>query len=257
VAPKKYFDLYPREAIRVPQLPPGYLDTLPEPARLSITRKKEQVNLADDLARQAIQAYHASITFADAQVGRVIDALERLGLDENTIVLLTSDHGYHMGEHGHWQKTTLFENATRVPLVISVPGMKTAGRSTATPAEMLDFYPTLADLCDLPVPANLSGVSLRPVLDDVTATPRTAALSQYATGYSIRTARWRYTEWGPDGVDGAELYDHANDPGELINLAARPTHAETARRLSTLLHRRIREAQRPPAGVLQIEPKPK
>ena len=257
VAPKRYFDMYPPDRIVVPRPAKGYLDTLPQPARKSITRKKEQVDLPDDLARRAIQAYHASTTFADAQVGRILDALERSGLSDNTIVLFTSDHGYHMGEHGHWQKTTLFENAARVPLIISVPGMKTAGRSTATPAEMVDFYPTLAALCGLPVPEHVSGINLAPVLDDVRATPRRAALTQYATGYSLRTARYRYTEWGPGGRQGNELYDHASDPKELINLSARPGSADVVARLSKLLHRRIAKARQAPRGVKRIEAKAK
>jgi arylsulfatase A-like enzyme len=254
VAPKRYFELYPPQRMVVPSVSENYLDTLPDPARQSITRKKEQVNLADELARRAIQAYYASITFADAQVGRVLDAVRRLGLSENTIILFTSDHGYHMGEHGHWQKTTLFENAARVPLIISVPGMITAGRSTGAPAEMVDFYPTLAELCGLPPPGNLSGVSLRAVLDDVAATPRTAALTQYATGYSIRTARYRYTQWGPEGSEGAELYDHQADPQELVNLADRSDHAPTVAKLSRLLRSRVAEAQRAPPGLTRLEP---
>ncbi len=172
VAPKKYFSMYPLEDIDVPRVPEGYLDSLPKPARQSISRKKDQVNLAEDLARQAIQAYYASITFADAQLGRVLDALEQTGLADNTVIVFTSDHGYHMGEHGHWQKTTLFENAARVPLIIAGPGVQAAGQAAATPAEMVDFYPTLAELCDLKAPECLSGVSLLPALQDVKATPR-------------------------------------------------------------------------------------
>ncbi len=257
VAPKRYFDLYPPDKITVPRLPDGYLETLPKPARQSITRKKEQVNLSDDLARQAIQAYYASITFADAQIGRILDALDRLELDDNTIVLFTSDHGYHMGEHGHWQKTTLFENAAHVPLIISAPGMQTAGQSTTCAAEMIDFYPTLAQLCGLPVPANLSGISLSPTFQDTAATPRKSALTQYATGYSIRTPRYRYTEWGPDGRDGAELYDHRSDPKESVNLASQPTAARIVAELSNLLRRRVSEAHRVPQGLKQIKPKSK
>ncbi len=130
VSPKKYFDMYPQDKIVVPNVPAGYMDTLPQPARDTLTRKQEQVDLPEETARKAIQAYYASITFMDAQVGRVLDALEKTGLDKNTIVVFTSDHGYHMGEHAYYQKMTLFENATRVPLIISVPGMKTAGQST-------------------------------------------------------------------------------------------------------------------------------
>ena len=257
VAPKRYFNMYPRDKIIVPRVPERYLKTLPLPARRSLTRKKDQVNLRDDLARQAIQAYYASITFADAQIGRILDALDRLELDDNTVVLFTSDHGYHMGEHGYWQKTTLFENAARVPLIIAAPGMKRAGQSTAAPAEMVDFYPTLAALCDLPAPANLSGVSLSSTLDDASATPRKSALTQYATGYSIRTPRYRYSEWGPNGRDGAELYDHKSDPKELVNLANQPAAAKTVAELSKLLHSRITAARRVPQGLKQIKPKSK
>jgi choline-sulfatase len=252
VAPKKYFAMYPREEIMVPRVPEGYLDSLPAAARQSITRKKEQLDLPDELARQAIQAYYASTTFADAQVGRVLDALDANGLTENTIVLFTSDHGYHMGEHGHWQKTTLFENAVRVPLVIAGPGVEAAGQRTATPVEMLDFYPTLAELCGLNAPKSLSGISLAPVLKDPTAQPRHSALSQYAGGYSVRTSRYRYTEWGEAGSGGAELYDHESDPQELVNLAGRPDRAETVSRLSNLLHERVAAAREPPEGIRQI-----
>jgi iduronate 2-sulfatase len=252
VAPKKYFQMYPREKIVVPQVPEGYLDTLPKPARLSITRKKNQLNLSDKLSREAIQAYYASITFADAQIGRILDALEQTGLDENTIVIFTSDHGYHMGEHGHWQKTTLFENAARVPLVIAGPGVKAAGATTMTPAEMLDFYPTLAQMCGLKPPSYLSGVSLAPVLTDPKAMPRNAALTQFANGYSIRTPRYRYTEWGEEGAEGSELYDHQADSVEMVNLAGIEKHATTVAELSRLLRERVTSARTRPEGLQQI-----
>lgn len=252
VAPKKYFDAHDREKIVVPGMPEGYLDTLPAPARATLTKMKEQLNLDDKLARQAIQGYYASISFMDAQLGRVLDALDRLGLADNTIVVFTSDHGYHMGEHGHYQKMTLFENATRVPLIIAAPGMQAAGRSTKSFAEMLDFYPTLAALSGLKPPANLSGVSLAPLLDDATATPRVDALTQVGDGYSLRTDRYRYTEWGPEGQLGVELYDHASDPAEMVNLAAKPEHAETIRQLAARLHERIAAARAVPAGLKQV-----
>lgn len=252
VAPKKYFDLYPPEKIVVPEVPEGYLDTLPAPARESVTRMKEQVNLADDRARHAIQAYYASITFADAQVGRILKALKETGLAENTIVLFTSDHGYHMGEHGHYQKTTLFENSARVPLIISGPGVEAAGQSTKAFAEMVDFYPTLAELCGLRAPDYLSGVSLVPVLKDPDARPRRDALTQYLNGYSLRTPRYRYTEWGEEGKEGTELYDHESDPHEMTNLANLPEHAQLIQQLSQRLRQRIAEARQVPAGVEQI-----
>ena len=243
VAPKKYFETYPTEELHVPSVPAGYLDTLPKPARQTLTRKKDQLNLPDDLARQAIQAYYASITFLDAQVGRLLDALDSTELAGNTIVIFTSDHGYHMGEHGHWQKTTLFENAARVPLIIATPGATRAGSSTTALAEMVDFYPTLAELCDLQRPENLAGVSLAAALHDPERQPRDSALTQYGNGYSLRTARYRYSEWGDQGSQGAELYDHQSDPQEMINIVDRPEHAELIVQLSKQLHNRIASAQ--------------
>ncbi|MDA0284983.1 MAG: sulfatase [Planctomycetota bacterium] len=251
VAPKSYFDRYPLHKIVVPNVPDGYFDTLPGPAVKSLTRKKDQLNLADDLARQAIQAYYASITFADAQVGRIVEAVDRLGLAENTVIVFTSDHGYHMGEHGYYQKTTLFENSAHVPLIVAAPGLKAAGKSTACPAEMIDFYPTLAELCGLDAPENLSGVSLLSALHDPSARPRQDALTQFDIGYSLRVSQYRYTEWGKDGSEGAELYNHDSDPEELVNLATNPETAQLVKRLSRQLRKRIAEAQKTPEGLVQ------
>ncbi|MCG8649298.1 MAG: sulfatase [Pirellulales bacterium] len=251
VAPKKYFDVYPREAIKVPTTPPGYLDTLPKPAQRSLTRRKNQNNLQDDLARQAIQAYYASIQFADAQLGRILDALEQTGLAQNTVVLFTSDHGYHMGEHGYYQKTTLFENATHVPLIIAGPGIA-EGQVAQTMAEMVDFYPTLAELAGLQSPAYAAGVSLVPALRDPQEMVRQSALTHYDNGYSIRTPRYRYTEWGEDGTQGNELYDHHDDPAEMVNLANEASHRDTLAKLSALLRDRVAKSKQAPPGIKQI-----
>lgn len=250
VAPKRYFEMYPPDQIRVPTVPTGYHDTLPRPAVKSITRKKQN-QLAPDVARQAIQAYYASISFADAQLGKILNALDETGLADNTIVVFTSDHGYHMGEHDHYQKTTLFENATRVPLIIAGPGVSAVGRTSSSFAEMVDFYPTLAELAGLEAPAFLAGVSLVPALRDPSAMPRTSAFTQYDSGYSIRTRRFRYTEWGPNGELGAELYDHDADPNELHNLASSADHRDTIAQLATLLHERIKAGRVPPTGLKQ------
>ncbi len=252
VAPKADFARYPVDQIDVPQIPRGYYDSLPAPARRWLTRKKEQVGLDPALAKQAIQAYHASITFVDRQVGRVLDALDETGLADNTIVLLTSDHGYHMGEHGHYQKTTLFQNATRVPLIIALPGMKTAGQVAKGPVEMVDFYPTLAELAGLQAPDYLSGVSLVPTLRHPATSVRVSALTQLGNGYSIRTDRYRYTEWGDGGKSGKELYDHRTDPGEMTNLAGKPEMAPVVSQLAAELRFRVERARRAPRGVRQI-----
>lgn len=249
VAPKKYFDLYPLDSIDVPVVPEGYGATIPEPALKSIRRKKEQIDLPDATAREVIQSYYASITFADAQAGRILDALEESGLAENTIVVFTSDHGYHMGEHGHWQKTTVFTNATRVPLVIAGPGVTEKGKATDAAVEMVDFYPTLAELAGLEPPAYVSGRSLVPILQDVSRSVREEALTQYANAYSIRGPRYRYTEWGEKGELGRELYDLTTDPEELVNLAEDAAREETIKQLAERLHARIGQTKRAPEGL--------
>ncbi len=251
VAPRKYFELYPTSKIQVPKVPDGYLETLPRPARRSLTRKRDQVDLPEELGRQAMQAYYASISFADAQLGRILAALKENGLADNTIVLFTSDHGYHMGEHGHWQKTTLFENATHVPLIIAGPGIA-HGKRTVSFAEMVDFYPTLAALAGLTPPKYLSGESLVPVLKNPDAPGRTSALTQYDSGYSLRTARYRYTQWGERGAEGVELYDHETDPQEMVNLAGDASQSDVLGRHKAMMAQRLEHARAHPSGVTQI-----
>jgi choline-sulfatase len=227
VAPKKYFQPYPADEIELPKLSDDDVKRTPPPAYAS--SKPEQETMTDDQRRQAIQAYWASITFMDAQVGRVVEALDRLGLAENTVIVMTSDHGYHMYQHGLWQKMSLFENSARVPLVIAAPGAKGNGKSAAGMSELVDLYPTLADLCGLAAPDYLDGVSLRPILDDTSKAVKEAAFTQVRrgnfAGYSIRTAKWRYTLWD-DGQKGEQLYDMESDTGETKNVAADPSNAE-------------------------------
>ena len=257
VAPQKYFDLHPREKMRVVQGVKEDQADLP-PAALG-SYKKEQDNLTDDLRREALQAYSASISFMDAQVGRVIAALDRLGLAENTIIVFTSDHGYHTGEHGLWQKQSIFEESARVPLLIAAPGAQ-RGSVVKTPVSHIDLYPTLTGLAGVKAPANLQGESLAPLLKNADAKSRGWALSQVVRGgnikrfgasaatgdqgkrffgYSLRTPRWRYTEWD-EGAQGRELYDHDADPKELTNLANDPAHAKTITELSAQLRAAVK-----------------
>jgi iduronate 2-sulfatase len=182
----------------------------------------------------------------DAQVGKVLDALDRLGLADNTIVVMTSDHGYHTGEHGLWQKMSLFEESARVPLIIAAPnGAKGVG--SGAPVGLIDLYPTLTELCGVERPDNLQGQSLVPMLKDPSVMGRGWALSQVARGgagpraaanrffgYTLRTPRYRYTEWD-EGNKGRELYDHETDPQELTNLAELPAHAAMVAELSKQL----------------------
>lgn len=246
VAPTKYFDLYPPETIAVPpiQLPR-------EPAEAFRSAKPEERAMTDRQRQEAIQAYYAATTFMDAQVGRVLDALERLELAQNTIVVFTSDHGYHLGEHGLWKKRSLFEESARVPLIISVPGMYSPGRHTARPVELLDLYPTLAALCGLPIPEHVMGRNLSSLLttaDDPTGgVALTQEIHSYRVnderirykGYTIRTERYRYTEWD-EGRRGIELYDHTLDPREMHNLAQDEDYAEALAEMKTHLESKLR-----------------
>ncbi|HYD85528.1 MAG TPA: sulfatase, partial [Opitutus sp.] len=180
VAPKKWFDLYPSDDVALPELSAD--DTTRTPAPAYASSRKGQDAASDDLRREAIRAYHASTSFVDAQVGRVVDALDRLGLRESTVIVFTSDHGYHLGDHGLWQKYSLFERSARVPLIIAVPNAKSKGAGARGLVEMVDLYPTLAGLCGLPTPNYVEGVDLRPILEEPARTVKAAAFSQIKRG---------------------------------------------------------------------------
>ncbi|MBI1784541.1 sulfatase, partial [Candidatus Sumerlaeota bacterium] len=249
VAPAKYFDLYPLDKIQLPECPAMALQGLPP---LAFHHRQEEEKMSDELRRKAIQAYLASVSFMDAQVGKLIDTVDHLGLAEKTVIVFTSDHGYHLYEHRQWQKMTLFEEATHVPLMIATAGMKTKGKTSEAIVESVDLYPTLADLCGLTPPADLPGRSLKPNLEDPAAPGKRAALTQIyygrGEGYTIRTSRWRYTEW-EGGMKAEELYDHDNDPHEFKNLANDPAHAGTVRELNQQLAEMkssVKSPKRPP-----------
>ena len=268
VAPKTpYFDMY-KEA-EMPVVQGIKEDQLDIPAAGLGSQKKEHEKLTDDLRRQCRQAYYASISFMDAQVGFVVDSLERHGLTDNTVLVFTSDHGYHMGEHGLWQKMSLFEESSRVPLLIVAPGMS-RGVVSETPVSQVDIFPTLAELCHVPTPENLQGQSLVPMLKDPATVGRGWALTQVTRrgkrrhegkdtevdgqffGYSLRTPRWRYTEW--DGGDaGIELYDHDNDPRELTNEAENDQHKATRVLLSESLQAAIASTLPPDGRIPEVK----
>jgi iduronate 2-sulfatase len=233
VAPKRYFDLYPRDRIALPALSDADRSRTPQSAYRIASAFKEQDAMTDEQRREAIQAYWASTTFMDAQVGHVLDALDRLGLSDNTVVVFTSDHGYHLGDHGLWQKMSLFERCARVPLIVALPRGTVRGVGARGFAELVDLYPTLAELAGLQ-PTPLDGVSLVPMLKDAAATVKDAAFTQLQNGLSIRTDRWRYTEWD-EGREAAVLFDAQNDPGESTNLARDPAYAATVSELKARL----------------------
>ncbi|SKB01198.1 iduronate 2-sulfatase [Prosthecobacter debontii] len=233
-APKKYWDLYKREEVPMPKNPDW-----PEGApRIAWHNSREilsdkQRQLTPEAVREIRHGYLANISYMDAQIGRVLEELDRQGLTEKTIIVFWSDHGYHLGEQTLWAKTSNFELDARVPLIIATPKGVTAGQKTASLAELMDLYPTLTELCGLPAPSGVEGVSLTPILADTSASVRDAALSQHprpayykgapdAMGYTLRSATHRYTEWR-DWKTGqtvaTELYDHQTDPDETRNIA--------------------------------------
>ncbi|MCE7065910.1 sulfatase [Dyadobacter sp. CY326] len=236
VAPKKYFDLYPVETIPLPKEIENDLDDIPEAALFT---KPAHWGLSVADRKEALRAYYATITFMDAQVGRLLDELDRLKLTDKTVIVLWSDHGYNVGQHGQWMKQSLFENSARVPLIFSVPG-GTKGKASTRTVELLDIYPTLAELCGLTPAQKLAGTSLTGLLknpDSVWDKPAyTQVRRNQIFGRSVRTERFRYTEWD-GGNAGVELYDHQTDPNEFKNLAKESTYIITVNEMSALLEK--------------------
>jgi len=262
-APQKYWDLYDRQAIPLPvsnRHPQG----APELAVRSwrelegYTDIPTDATLTTDKIRELRHGYYACVSYVDALVGRLLDALEKQKLDQNTVVVLWGDHGYHLGEQGLWTKANNFELSTRVPLILSVPGQKLAGRKTRALVESVDVYPTLADICGLPAPIGVEGISLKPLLANPERAWKQAVFSQYPRarsghrhkghghimGYAVRTDRYRYVEWQEwktKKIIARELYDHQEDPNETHNVAATPDYKKDVARLSQTLHRGWRE----------------
>jgi len=242
IATKKYFKLYPLEKVLLPVEPAGHVTNVPS---IALTTKPPNYGLEEEKLRLFKRAYFASISFVDAQIGKVLDALDQLGLADKTVVVLWGDHGWSLGEHGQWQKTLLFEESARVPFIVALPNAKARGVCSRT-VELLDVYPTLADLCGLEPPKTAEGRSLQPLLENPRAKWSKPAITQQMRstgerrimGYSVRTERWRYTEWD-GGNAGAELYDHDADPHEWNNLAQNPNFAKTVAELKSLLPKAV------------------
>jgi arylsulfatase A-like enzyme len=234
-APRKYFEQYPLDQIVLPELKEDDLDDVPP-----IGRRLAQARLADfELVkkegqyRKAVQAYLASISFADAMVGRLLDALDASPHADNTVVVLWSDHGWQHGEKGAWHKSTLWERVTRVPFVVVAPGVTTAGTTCGRPVNLIDIYPTLIDLCGLSPKPELDGVSLVPLLRDPTSTREQPSLTTLERGnHAVRSERWRYIRYS-DGTE--ELYDHTADPREWTNLANDERHSDVKEGLAKWL----------------------
>ena len=263
VAPKKYWDLYDPAKI---ELAPNKFRAkgAPEYAILPGGELRNYNGIPvdsvpDPLARQLKHGYYAAISYMDAQLGKVLDELDRLGLRENTIIVLWGDHGWKLGEHDAWCKHSNSENDTNTPLLLSAPGMKAVGAKSNALVEFVDIYPTLAELAGLPLPAHLEGVSMKPLLDNPHRAWKTAAFSQYPRtraqtnfpdglmGYAMRTDRYRLTVWvdrkDHSKIDAIELYDHQNDPMENTSIAKDPAHTELVERLMAQWRRGWQGAQ--------------
>ncbi|MCL4203096.1 MAG: sulfatase [Pirellulaceae bacterium] len=247
-APKRFWDLYDPQQIKLAENPfppknvtPYSLTTWGEMRAYDGIPAKG--DLTDDQARQLKHGYYACVSFTDANVGKLLDELDRLGLADNTIVVLWGDHGWKLGEHNSWCKHTNFENDANAPLIIRAPGQKAPGGKTRALVEFVDIYPTLCDLAGLEKPAHLEGTSAAPLLDDPQRPWKPAAFSQYprgsVTGYSMRTDRYRLTAWKDrktGKVEALELYDHTTDPAENENVAGAADQAEVVERLMQQLN---------------------
>ena len=235
IAPKKYFEFYPEGRTQLAEEPEGRSKRI----KMAIPNDRIFAEFTDQERREFKRAYQAGVSFADAQVGKLMDRLDQLELWDSTIVIIMGDHGYHLGEHDWWNKVTVFEDGARAPMLIWVPDALGMGKPTDSLMEFIDLYPTLVDYAGLAPPHKLSGASLRPVLEDPNVSVKEAAYTQVTRGpkvmgRSVRTRRWRYTEWG-EGKHGVELYDHSKDSGEYYNLSANPEYAHVVSQMKQLL----------------------
>jgi len=250
VAPRRYWDLYDPARIRLPDNPDPPRDAPDFAARSgddfywygNVPRDRR---ITPEFGRRCLHGYLAAVSYVDAQVGRLLDALDRLGLREKTVVVLWGDHGYYMGEHGWWGgKHNNYEGATRAPLIVAVPGARHPGSKCGALVEFVDLYPSLAEICGLPAPPGVEGRSFAPLLEDPSGNFKDVAFSWYPKGgylgVAMRTDRWRFVEWRKAGAAPVhELYDHREDPAENANVAGRPEHAGLLRELSGRLAERF------------------
>ena len=244
-APRSYFESYPAEKMIRPFVREDDLDDVPVAAQTQTNAVK--YGMSEEQQRKTLGAYYASVSYMDAQVGKLLDEIDRLGLAASTVVVFTSDHGYNLGQHTCWQKLSLFEDSVRVPLIIAAPGIALENRKCFRVVEHIGLYPTLAELCGLEAPGYLHGESFAELLREPNAesfADKAAYTITREGGESLRTARWRYNLW-KDGKEGVELYDHDNDAEEFNNLAGRPEWAD----LRAQLDARLRAARARAARV--------
>jgi arylsulfatase A-like enzyme len=232
--PRKYFEEFPLARITLPRVKDDDLDDVPPIGRRMARPEGDHKKVVESKNwEKAVQGYLASITFSDTCVGRILDALDQSPYAQNTIIVLWTDHGWHLGQKQHWRKFALWEEATRVPLMFVVPGLTRAGSRCERTVNLLDLYPTLAELCGLPAREGLEGTSLVPLLKDPAAAwDRPSVTTHGRNNHAVRSEQWRYIRYS-DGTE--ELYDHRTDPHEWTNLAGKPEHAAVKKELAAWL----------------------
>ena len=230
VAPKKYFAPYDADKIELPPKIPGDFDDIPPTPGNRRTSKNLQMDIGQQ--KRLVRAYYASVSYMDAMTGKVLQALEETGQRDNTIIIFTSDHGYHLGEHDLWSKVSIHEESALVPLVIHVPGKKPAVCDSFV--GLIDMYPTVSKFCGLPVPPNLQGKDISKMFDDPSTEVRDAILSS-GKGRLYRTRRWAFLDYGRSG----ELYDMEKDPKQYTNLIKDPEHADILAKLKKELSAKL------------------
>ena len=244
VAPKKYWDLYDRDSIHLPSnyhrpkdAPKEAIHNSGELRSYAGVPAKGPVS--DKMARDLIHGYYACVSFTDAQVGKVLDELERLGLAENTIVILWGDHGWNLAEHTLWCKHSCFETSMHAPLIVRAPGVTKAGQRTKALTEFIDIYPSLCELAGLPLPPHLHGRSFVPLLKNPELVGKQAAIGRFKDGDTIRTDQFRFSEYTKSNGNHSSrmLYDHQKDPGEDINISELAEQIEVVKKLTAELHK--------------------
>lgn len=257
VAPKNYYEPFlPYDKMVLPPKIEGDWDDIPKAG----INYKTSVNMKMDIRRQkkAVGGYYASVAYMDAQVGKVMTALKEAGLEDNTIVIFTSDHGYHLGEHDFWAKVSLRDESSGVPLIISVPGKKPAVCDSFV--ELLDLYPTLASLCSLEVPKQIQGKDISPMLDDPAHSVRKAAFSTAPSrkGFLLREEKFAYIQYGEDAAGGIELFDMAKDPEQYTNLVENPEYAAVVDEFRAKMTAKLAEVRTNDLGIdYKARPAPK
>jgi iduronate 2-sulfatase len=247
VAPKSYFTPYPHQEVNLPEKVEGDWDDIPKRGINYVTSVNGKMN--EEQEKKAVAAYYASVAYMDAQVGKVLNTLEEEGLSDNTIVIFTSDHGFHLGEHRFWMKVSLHEESARVPLIIKVPGKKPAVCNSF--AELLDLYPTVAELAGLKTSGNLQGKSLAKTLDKPKHKVRDMAFSVTQGGktFLLRTDDWAYIQYDEDASAGIELFDMNKDPKQYTNLAKNPKYAKVVSDFQKKLRSKLKEVRTNDLGI--------